>query len=77
MTLEASKKGQLEKCGAETFVYDENDEFYMAPALFRLIHYRNGAILCGITEVIALIITVSAYFSKCYLCFFSVLKCFK
>ncbi|MFH4976534.1 hypothetical protein AB6A40_003243 [Gnathostoma spinigerum] len=44
----------------EKFVYDENDPFYMAPAVCRLLHYRAAAMICGIVEVALLILAVLA-----------------
>ncbi|VDK67450.1 unnamed protein product [Onchocerca ochengi] len=46
------------------FVYDKDDEFYLAPAVCHLMHYRNAAVLCGILEIILLILAVFAFLSK-------------
>lgn len=64
-TREAAKED--EKHEKEPFVFDKDDEFYMAPAIGRLLHYRSAAILCGLVEITILIVTLSGFFSKfCY-----------
>ncbi|VDM41839.1 unnamed protein product [Toxocara canis] len=45
------------------FIYDENDSFYFAPAMCKLLHYRTAAILCGLIEVAILALTVLVFFS--------------
>uniref|UniRef100_A0A914Q0Z5 Uncharacterized protein n=1 Tax=Panagrolaimus davidi TaxID=227884 RepID=A0A914Q0Z5_9BILA len=39
----------------EDYVFDQNDEFYMAPPTAGFLHYRTAAIICGILEVAVLI----------------------
>lgn len=48
------------------FIYDENDSFYFAPAMCKLLHYRTAAILCGLIEVAILALTVLVFFSKSF-----------
>ncbi|OZC12721.1 hypothetical protein X798_00353 [Onchocerca flexuosa] len=43
------------------FVYDKDDEFYLAPAVCHLMHYRNAAVLGGILEIVLLILAVLAF----------------
>ncbi|VDN06719.1 unnamed protein product [Thelazia callipaeda] len=47
-----------EKFEKEPFVYNKDDDFYMAPACFHAVHYKNAAILCGIIEICVIAITV-------------------
>ena len=46
------------------FRFDPNDEFYKAPPMCSLLHYRDGAILAGVAEVFLLLAGVFAFASK-------------
>ncbi|VDN31935.1 unnamed protein product [Gongylonema pulchrum] len=52
-----------EKHEKSAFVFDKDDAFYMAPAVARLMHYRNAAVLCGLIEITILIVTIFGFFS--------------
>ncbi|MCP9260209.1 BMA-CUTI-1 [Dirofilaria immitis] len=45
------------------FIYDKDDEFYLAPAICRLMHYRNAAVFCGILEILLLILATLLFFN--------------
>uniref|UniRef100_A0A915PV06 Uncharacterized protein n=1 Tax=Setaria digitata TaxID=48799 RepID=A0A915PV06_9BILA len=46
---------------SEKFVYDKDDEFYMAPPVCYLMHYRDAAVLCGIIEILLLVVAILAF----------------
>jgi hypothetical protein len=48
----------------EKYRFDPNDDFYLAPPMCGLLHYKNGAVLAGILEVLCLIAGVFAFASK-------------
>ncbi|KAI6203824.1 hypothetical protein M3Y94_00601400 [Aphelenchoides besseyi] len=45
----------------EKFKFDPKDEFYLAPPMCKLLHYREGAILAGILEICCLTAGVFAF----------------
>lgn len=44
--------------------FDPNDKFYMAPPMCSLIHYRDGAVLAGVLEVVCLGAGVFGFISR-------------
>lgn len=48
----------------EKFNFDENNNFYMAPPVCRLFHYKYAAMLAGIFEVLFLVAAVYSFTSK-------------
>ncbi|KAI6208587.1 hypothetical protein M3Y96_00130900 [Aphelenchoides besseyi] len=49
----------------EKFKFDPKDEFYLAPPMCKLLHYREGAILAGILEICCLTAGVFAFTKTC------------
>lgn len=48
------------------YKFDPNDKFYMAPPMCGLIHYREGALLSGVLEVLCLAGGVYGFISELY-----------
>lgn len=46
------------------FVFDPNDEFYLASPAAKLLHYRTAAIIAGLLEVLTLICSVFTILRK-------------
>ncbi|KAE9554921.1 hypothetical protein FO519_001886 [Halicephalobus sp. NKZ332] len=40
------------------YVFDPNDDFYLAPPAAQLLHYRTAAMVAGVLEVLVLVVSV-------------------